>query len=90
MREFEGRSYAEIAEILDVTQSALEALIFRARRSLAEQLEGALTCDEAERALSRKLDGRLPRREARRLKVHLRECPECARFDMRRRGSARC
>src|SRR5919201_6659129 len=34
MRELEGRSYAEIAQTLDVTQSAVEALIFRARRSL--------------------------------------------------------
>jgi RNA polymerase sigma factor (sigma-70 family) len=81
MREFEGRSYAEMAEVLGVTQSALEALLFRARRSLAEQLEGALTCGEAEQALSRKLDGRLPRSEARRLKAHLRECTACSRFD---------
>jgi RNA polymerase sigma factor (sigma-70 family) len=80
MREFEGRSYAEIAEIMNVTQSALEALIFRARRSLAEALEGELTCAEAEAGLSRRLDGRLPRRDARRLKMHLQECPECARF----------
>lgn len=80
MREFEGRSYAEIAEIMNVTQSALEALIFRARRSLADQLECALTCAEAEQALSRRLDGRLPRREARRLKAHLHECPLCVRF----------
>jgi RNA polymerase sigma-70 factor, ECF subfamily len=80
MREFEGRSYAEIAEIMDVTPSALEALIFRARRALAEQLEEALTCSQAEQALSRRLDGRLPRREARRLKAHLRECPLCVRF----------
>jgi RNA polymerase sigma-70 factor (ECF subfamily) len=80
MREFEGRSYAEIAQILNVTQSALEALIFRARRALAEQLEGELTCAEAEQALSRRLDGRLPRRESRRLKAHLRDCAVCVRF----------
>jgi RNA polymerase sigma-70 factor, ECF subfamily len=80
MREFEGRSYKEIAGILDVTQSALEALVFRARRALAEQLEDALTCHEAEQAVSRRLDARLPRREARRLKSHLRECPVCVRF----------
>jgi RNA polymerase sigma factor (sigma-70 family) len=79
MREFEGRSYAEIAVILNVTQSALETLLFRARRSLAEHLEGGLTCAEADRALSRRLDGRLPRREARRLKAHLKECPLCTR-----------
>jgi RNA polymerase sigma-70 factor (ECF subfamily) len=80
MREFEGRSYAEIAELLDVTQSALETLIFRARRALAEHLEGAITCTEAEQAFSRRLDGRLPRREARRLRAHLKECSLCERF----------
>ena len=34
MREVEGRSYREIAEVLDVSTSAVEALIFRARRRL--------------------------------------------------------
>jgi RNA polymerase sigma factor (sigma-70 family) len=81
MREFEGRSYAEIAEIMGVTQGALEALIFRARRTLAEQLEDGLTCAEAEQALSRRLDGRLRRRDTRALKRHLRECPACTRFE---------
>jgi RNA polymerase sigma factor (sigma-70 family) len=80
MREFEGRSYAEIAQIMNVTQSALETQVFRARRALAEHLEGGLTCDEAEQAISRRLDGRLPRRVTRRLKAHLRECPVCERF----------
>jgi RNA polymerase sigma-70 factor, ECF subfamily len=81
MREFEGRSYAEVAEIMGVSQSALEALLFRARRSLAEKLEDGLTCTEAERALSLRLDGRLKLRERRRLRAHLRECPLCARFE---------
>ena len=80
MREFEGRSYADIAEILEVTPDALEGLLFRARKGLAEQLEGALTCGEAEDVLLRRLDGRLPRRESRRLKEHLRECQACVRF----------
>jgi RNA polymerase sigma factor (sigma-70 family) len=34
MRELEGRSYAEIADALDLSVSAVETLIFRARRSL--------------------------------------------------------
>jgi RNA polymerase sigma-70 factor (ECF subfamily) len=34
MREVEGRSYTEIAEILGVTVPAVEALLFRARRKL--------------------------------------------------------
>lgn len=80
MREFEGRSYAEIAQIMNVTQSALETQVFRARRALAEHLEGGLTCGEAEEAISRRLDGRLPRKVSRRLKAHLRECPVCVQF----------
>jgi len=40
LREWQGRSYAEIAEELGVTVSAVEALIFRARRSLAHDLDG--------------------------------------------------
>jgi RNA polymerase sigma factor (sigma-70 family) len=80
MRELEGRSYAEIADVLEISTSAVETLIFRARRALREQLEGGLTCTEAEFAISRQLDGRLPRREKGALRAHLRECEECARF----------
>jgi RNA polymerase sigma-70 factor (ECF subfamily) len=86
MRELEGRSYAEIAEILEVSTSAVETLIFRARRALREQLEGSITCGEAEFAISRQLDGRLPRQERGQLRAHLRECPECAGFARRQRA----
>jgi len=80
LREFEGRSYGEIAEILGVTTSALETLLFRARRSLAEELEHQLTCTDAQLAVSQSVDGRLGRKERRRLRDHLAECPDCARF----------
>jgi RNA polymerase sigma factor (sigma-70 family) len=80
LREFEGRSYAEIAEILGVTTSALETLLFRARRSLAEELEHQLTCTDAQLAISKAVDDRLGRKERRRLKDHLVECPDCAHF----------
>jgi RNA polymerase sigma factor (sigma-70 family) len=80
LREFEGRTYSEIAEILGVTTSALETLLFRARRSLAEELEHQLTCTEAQLAVSRSVDGRLGRKERRRLRDHLAECPDCAQF----------
>jgi RNA polymerase sigma factor (sigma-70 family) len=86
MRELEGRSYAEIADILEVSTSAVETLIFRARRALREQLEGSLTCGEAEFAISRQLDGRLARRERGQLRAHLRECAECAGFARRQRA----
>ncbi len=80
LREFEGRSYKEIAEILNVSVSALETLLFRARRSLADELEHQLTCTEAQFAVSQAADGRLGRKERRRLRVHLEECPDCALF----------
>jgi RNA polymerase sigma factor (sigma-70 family) len=80
LREFEGRPYGEIAEILSVTTSALETLLFRARRSLAEELQHQLTCTEAQLAISRSVDDRLGRKERRRLRDHLAECPDCARF----------
>jgi RNA polymerase sigma factor (sigma-70 family) len=86
MRELEGRSYAEIAEVLGVTASAVETLIFRARRALREQLEGQLSCIDAEAAVSRQLDGRLPRAERGALRAHLRECKECASLARRLRA----
>src|SRR5919204_2003482 len=39
LREWQGFSYREIATELEVSQSAVETLIFRARRSLARRLE---------------------------------------------------
>lgn len=80
MRELEGRSYSEISQILDLSTGALETLLFRARRSLAEELENAVTCDRAERGLSRQLDGRLTRKERKRLDDHIAECPSCSRL----------
>ena len=84
MRELEGRPYSEIAQILELSASALETLLFRARRSLADELENAVTCDRAELGLSKQLDGRLSRKERKRLDDHLAECPSCARLQVTR------
>jgi RNA polymerase sigma-70 factor, ECF subfamily len=86
MREVEERPYGEIAQILDTSLAAVETLIFHARRALREELEGALTCHEAERAISRNLDGLLDRAGRRALRAHLRECGECERFDRGQRA----
>ncbi len=86
MRELEGRPYAEIAGVLEVSGSAVETLLFRARRTLREQLETALSCGEAEHALARELDGRLLAEERGGLRAHLRDCSECATLARRQRA----
>src|SRR5205809_2523750 len=86
MRELEGRSYQEIAQILGLSVSAVETLIFRARRALREQLEEGITCHEAELAISKQLDDRLGRKDKGALRAHLRECEDCAGFARRQRA----
>ena len=86
MRELEGRSYAEIAQILDLSVGAVETLLFRARRALREQLEGGLTCEEAELTLSRLDEQRLSSSERGALRAHLRECKDCAVLERRQRA----
>src|SRR5919197_618606 len=86
MRELEGRSYADIAEILGLSAGAVETLLFRARRALREQLEGTLTCQQAELAISKQLDKRLARSERGALRAHLRACPDCATVARRQRA----
>lgn len=89
MRELEGRPYNEIAQILDISTGALETLLFRARRSLADELENAVTCDRAELSLSKELDGRLSRKERKRLDDHIAECPSCTRLRVTHTGQRR-
>jgi len=86
MREVQGYSYAEIAEALELSPSAVETLLFRARRAFREQLESRLTCTDAERAISRQLDGELAKREKGQLRAHLRSCPDCATLARRARA----
>jgi RNA polymerase sigma factor (sigma-70 family) len=83
LRELEGRSYVEIAEALGLSESAVETLIFRARRALREQLEDAVGCDEAATLLQAEV---LSLDERRRLRAHTRACAGCAALERRARG----
>ena len=86
MRELEGRSYAEIGDTLELSISAVETLLFRARRALREQLEGGLTCEQTEHTLAQLDERRLRADERSRLRAHLRECKDCASLERRRRA----
>jgi RNA polymerase sigma factor (sigma-70 family) len=80
LRELEGRTYAEIADRLQLSVSAVETLLFRARRALREQLDGAVGCDE----FALLLDD--PDADRSRLRAHARVCESCARLERRARG----
>jgi RNA polymerase sigma factor (sigma-70 family) len=79
MRELEGRPYAEISQKLDLSISAVETLIFRARRALREQIENLMTCEE----FASLLDDPSARP---RVRAHARGCAACATLDHQSRG----
>src|SRR3954468_1015198 len=89
MRELEGSSYAEIAGVLGVSVSALETLLFRARRALREQLDEQISCQDAALAVNRQLDGRLSMGERRALRAHLRACSDCHSLAQSQRAQRR-
>ena len=88
LREIAGLSYEEIAETMGLSLSAVETLLFRARRALREQLEAAehaLACDAVERLVSLELDQKLSRPDRRLLRAHLRSCRHCSRLALSQR-----
>ena len=92
LREIEGLSYEEIAQAMGISLSAVETLLFRARRALREQLEAAendLGCHAVERLISLQLDGKLSRQDKGLLRAHLRRCADCARFARSQRARKR-
>lgn len=86
MRELEGRTHAEIAEVMGLTTQATEMLAFRARRALREHLAGSLTCTQAASALDRQMDRTLDAESAGLLRAHLRECEDCEQLARRMRA----
>jgi RNA polymerase sigma factor (sigma-70 family) len=92
LREIEGLAYEEIADAMDLSLSAVETLLFRARQALREQLEAAendLGCDAVQRLISLQLDGKLSRQDRGLLRAHLRTCAECAHVARSQRARKR-
>ena len=80
MREFEGRSYAEISTDLGVSEPAVQAILVRARRTLRDELELGLACSQARRISLRHQNDVATVDERRALQRHLRRCGDCATF----------
>jgi RNA polymerase sigma factor (sigma-70 family) len=83
MREFEGRSYREIGERLDLTRSAVESTLFRARRRLEHeygQLEAGKHCESSRATMAMLAEGVEPgARRRHRFVRHTRRCLTCRR-----------
>jgi RNA polymerase sigma factor (sigma-70 family) len=82
MREFEGLSYREIAERLDVTHAAVESKLFRARRRLKheyDELAAGRRCSTVRATIALMAEGVEPRQERRRVARHARRCSACRR-----------
>lgn len=82
LREVEGRSYKEIAFVLETSESAVEALLFRARQALSQaQQTIAASKEERCRHASRLMalaDGEVMNSvQQRALAAHLDECSSC-------------
>ena len=82
LREVEERNYAEIATIMETTESAVETLLFRARRGLAsayERLQLAMPerCGQARAAMATLLDGQGTPVQKRALVAHVDACAAC-------------
>jgi RNA polymerase sigma factor (sigma-70 family) len=82
MREFEGLSYREIAERLDVSRASVESTLFRARRRLESEYEDIAEgrrCAAMRAVIVRIAEGAGGKREVGRLARHARRCHVCRR-----------
>jgi trimeric autotransporter adhesin len=86
LRELEGCSYDQIAEILGTNRNAVSQLIWRARTKLRDELRAGAVhsvavasedCERAQALLSLEEDGELNELDRAWLERHLKECGNC-------------
>jgi hypothetical protein len=80
------RPRPQVAELLGIEEQELGTLLAAARKELRQTitpLGGSGWCERAEGLISDRLDGALLERDARRLDVHLRNCPRCVEHERR-------
>jgi RNA polymerase sigma factor (sigma-70 family) len=87
MRELEGLSCDKIGSRIGLSRSAVQSMLFRARKRLKTEFDDISTgerCTRAQAAIARSSSCRIGTREQRQLSCHLRDCAAC------RREAARC
>jgi len=82
MRELEGLSYDKIGSRVGLSRSAVESMLFRARKRLKTEFDDISTgerCTRAQATLAKISTCRIGAREQRQLSCHLRDCAACRR-----------
>jgi RNA polymerase sigma-70 factor (ECF subfamily) len=84
LRELQGLSYRRIAQVMKLSESAVETLLYRARLRFKEEfvaMQGgaALACAEVQPLLAPYLAGKLRAAQADQVRAHLAECVTCSR-----------
>jgi RNA polymerase sigma factor (sigma-70 family) len=85
LREFEGLSYQEIGERMNMSRPAVESTLFRARRRLTEEFDELVTgarCVRIQALIATASESRLGTRDTRRLSRHISHCQACRREAM--------
>jgi RNA polymerase sigma factor (sigma-70 family) len=81
-RELEGLSYDRISSRTGLSRSAVESMLFRARRTLKDGFDDISTgerCQRMQTVMVHLTDGRIGLRQERRLLRHLDDCGACRR-----------
>src|SRR3712207_6036477 len=80
MREFEGLSYREIVERMNMSRPSVESTLFRARKRLSEEYDELVTgarCTRIQGIISAAGSGAMGTRDRRRMARHLSYCQPC-------------
>jgi RNA polymerase sigma factor (sigma-70 family) len=82
LRELEGRSYDEIGRRMRLSKTAVESVLFRARRSLRgeyAEIQTGERCKRMQLVMAGVAEGMGDLRERRKLIRHMRDCSRCRR-----------
>ncbi len=84
LRELQGLSYRRIASILNMSESAVETLLYRARLRFKEEFvaleaAGELDHEQVVPLLAPYIAGKLRREQAEAVRRHVAVCPKCTR-----------